>query len=145
MSNPFDDEAGTFLVLVNDEGQYSLWPAFAVVPAGWRVSLDSAPRQECLDHIGRLWTDLRPASLAKAMADNGAELSRRIPVTGVNAGMPLPAFDRYHSSVEHFAPTSSLVTAFSVRCPVPQTHRAWRDERHTRYLFPVFVDHRALS
>ena len=37
MTNPFDDESGTFLVLVNHEGQYSLWPAFAEVPEGWEV------------------------------------------------------------------------------------------------------------
>jgi MbtH protein len=78
MSNPFDDEAGTFLALVNDEGQYSLWPAFAVIPAGWRVSLGASSRQECLDHIGRSWTDLRPASLVKAMADNGTSLFREM-------------------------------------------------------------------
>ena len=36
-SNPFDDENGTFYVLVNDEDQHSLWPSFAEVPAGWRV------------------------------------------------------------------------------------------------------------
>ncbi|MEU7735437.1 MbtH family protein, partial [Streptomyces griseus] len=31
MTNPFEDEDGTYLVLVNDEGQHSLWPAFAEV------------------------------------------------------------------------------------------------------------------
>ncbi len=35
--NPFDDDNGSFFVLVNDEEQHSLWPAFADVPAGWRV------------------------------------------------------------------------------------------------------------
>ena len=35
MTNPFDDEDGRFLVLVNDEGQHSLWPTFADVPSGW--------------------------------------------------------------------------------------------------------------
>ncbi len=35
-TNPFDDENGQFHVLVNDEDQHSLWPAFAEVPAGWR-------------------------------------------------------------------------------------------------------------
>lgn len=33
-SNPFDDEAGAFYVLINDEEQHSLWPEFAAVPAG---------------------------------------------------------------------------------------------------------------
>ncbi|MEU6753945.1 MbtH family protein, partial [Spirillospora sp. NPDC046719] len=35
MTNPFDDPDGTFLVLVNAEGQHSLWPEFADVPSGW--------------------------------------------------------------------------------------------------------------
>ena len=35
-TNPFDDETATFVVLVNDEDQHSLWPAFADLPAGWR-------------------------------------------------------------------------------------------------------------
>ncbi len=34
MTNPFDDPDGTFYVLVNDEGQHSLWPTFADVPQG---------------------------------------------------------------------------------------------------------------
>jgi len=37
MSNPFDDDGGTFVALINDEGQYSLWPTFADVPDGWRI------------------------------------------------------------------------------------------------------------
>lgn len=62
-SNPFDDPQGTFHVLVNDEGQHSLWPGFVPVPQGWQVTLESAGRQECLDHIEQHWTDLRPLSL----------------------------------------------------------------------------------
>jgi MbtH protein len=65
MTNPFDDPDGDFLALVNDEGQYSLWPAFADVPAGWTVTLGPARRQECLDHITEVWTDMRPKSLAQ--------------------------------------------------------------------------------
>ena len=67
MTNPFDDADGTFLVLVNDEGQHSLWPAFADVPAGWKVVLEETDRQTCLDYIERHWTDLRPPSLREAM------------------------------------------------------------------------------
>ena len=36
-TNPFEDPEGRYLVLVNDEGQHSLWPSFAEVPAGWTV------------------------------------------------------------------------------------------------------------
>lgn len=68
-SNPFDDENGTFLVLVNDEQQHSLWPAFADVPAGWRVVFGEAGRDECLSFVETNWTDLRPGSLREAMAN----------------------------------------------------------------------------
>lgn len=46
--NPFDDDNGSFFVLVNDEEQHSLWPAFVDVPAGWRVVFGAADRAACL-------------------------------------------------------------------------------------------------
>lgn len=67
MTNPFEDENGVYLVLVNAEDQHSLWPQFADVPAGWTVAHGPAGRQECLDYVNEHWTDLRPASLRKAM------------------------------------------------------------------------------
>jgi MbtH protein len=69
MTNPFEDPDGTYLVLVNDEGQHSLWPAFAAVPAGWTVAHDRDSRQACLDHVNEHWTDMRPRSLVAAMAE----------------------------------------------------------------------------
>ncbi|MFE3460080.1 MbtH family protein [Nocardiopsis aegyptia] len=66
MTNPFEDEDGLYLVLVNDEGQHSLWPAIIAVPAGWRVAHDRDTRQGCLEHIERTWTDLRPVSVREA-------------------------------------------------------------------------------
>lgn len=62
-TNPFDDADGTFLVLVNDENQHSLWPAHLDVPAGWTVAQDAAPRAAALEYVETHWTDLRPASL----------------------------------------------------------------------------------
>ncbi|MFD1052305.1 MbtH family protein, partial [Kibdelosporangium lantanae] len=67
MTNPFDDDSALFLVLVNDEGQHSLWPTFADVPAGWTRVFGEAARQECLDYVERNWTDMRPKSLVAAM------------------------------------------------------------------------------
>lgn len=67
MTNPFEDDDATYLVLVNDEGQHSLWPAFAEVPAGWTIVHPEAGRQECLDYIETNWTDLRPRSLIAQM------------------------------------------------------------------------------
>ncbi|MFJ3663409.1 MbtH family protein [Streptomyces sp. NPDC090119] len=66
-TNPFENPDGTYLVLVNDEGQYSLWPSFAEVPAGWTVALPETDRQSALDHVEANWTDMRPKSLAEAM------------------------------------------------------------------------------
>lgn len=67
MTNPFDDENGTFLVLRNDEGQYSLWPEFAPVPDGWQIVFGPDARQPCWDYVEQTWTDMRPASLVVAM------------------------------------------------------------------------------
>ncbi|OCB33190.1 protein mbtH [Mycobacterium malmoense] len=65
--NPFDDDDGTFLVLVNDEDQHSLWPSFADRPAGWRVVYGEATRAECLDYVEKNWTDIRPKSLQESI------------------------------------------------------------------------------
>ena len=67
MTNPFEDEDGTYLVLVNDEGQHSLWPEFADVPAGWEVAHGPDGRAACLEYVEVHWTDLRPRSLVRAM------------------------------------------------------------------------------
>jgi MbtH protein/glycopeptidolipid biosynthesis protein len=66
--NPFDDDNGTFVVLVNDEEQHSLWPTFADVPAGWRVVYGEADRAACLEYIEQNWTDIRPKSLRDRLA-----------------------------------------------------------------------------
>ncbi|MET8142351.1 MbtH family protein [Sphaerisporangium sp. NPDC005288] len=63
MSNPFDNPDGVYSVLVNAEGQHSLWPDFAEVPAGWTTVHGPAARQECLAYIEANWTDMRPKSL----------------------------------------------------------------------------------
>ncbi|WP_421106303.1 MbtH family protein [Streptomyces sp. NEAU-S77] len=67
MSNPFDNPDGRYVVLVNDEGQHSLWPSFAEVPEGWTVAHGEDDRQACLDYVEEHWTDMRPKSLATAM------------------------------------------------------------------------------
>jgi MbtH protein len=71
VTNPFDDaEDRLFLVLVNEENQHSLWPAASPIPAGWtQTTTGPRPRRECLDYINEHWTDMRPASVVKAMGD----------------------------------------------------------------------------
>lgn len=63
MSNPFERDDIDYSVLVNDEGQHSLWPELIEVPSGWRVVFGPAARDACLSHVEREWTDIRPSSL----------------------------------------------------------------------------------
>ncbi|MCU1686687.1 MAG: hypothetical protein JWQ81_7426 [Amycolatopsis sp.] len=66
VTNPFEDQQGLFLVLVNHEDQHSLWPAFAEVPSGWTVALDASTREAALSYVESNWTDMRPKSLREA-------------------------------------------------------------------------------
>ena len=52
-------------VVVNDEEQYSIWPADQDVPLGWREVGVRGPRRDCLAHVERVWTDMRPLSLRR--------------------------------------------------------------------------------
>jgi MbtH protein len=69
VTNPFEDPDARYVVLVNDEGQHSLWPASVAAPDGWRVVFGAAARQECLGFIEESWPDMRPASLIEAMGE----------------------------------------------------------------------------
>jgi MbtH protein len=62
VSNPFDDQGGTFVVLINEQGQHSLWPAPTELPVGWSVVYEQNVRQECIEYINRNWTDMRPGT-----------------------------------------------------------------------------------
>jgi len=66
-TNPFEDENGAYHVLINDEGQHSLWPSFVEIPNGWTIILKSDTRAACLEFINKNWTDMRPKSLIAAM------------------------------------------------------------------------------
>ncbi|TDY20664.1 MbtH protein [Paraburkholderia sp. BL6665CI2N2] len=56
-----------YTVVINDEEQYSIWPTFRDVPAGWREVGVRGQKAECLAHIETVWTDMRPASLRRHM------------------------------------------------------------------------------
>lgn len=62
-----DSDTIDFHVVINDELQYSIWPAYRPVPAGWKTVGVTAPRAECLAYIETHWTDMRPASLRAQM------------------------------------------------------------------------------
>ena len=60
--NPFDNDALDCLVLINARQQYSLWPAFAQVPAGWQNVAGPLPRAAAIEYIETHWQDMRPAT-----------------------------------------------------------------------------------
>lgn len=79
MPNFLDDEMGTFDVLVNHEGQHSLWPSRLTAPDGWVRSLRERDRATCLAHIRTAWTDLRPRSLVAALAEGVVASGESVP------------------------------------------------------------------
>ncbi len=65
MDDTQDDR--TYVVVVNHEEQYSIWPAERDLPPGWRAVGKQGLKAECLSHIAEVWTDMRPLSLRKKM------------------------------------------------------------------------------
>lgn len=62
------DEDAEYVVLVNQEEQYSLWSARLPVPDGWRAEGPRGSKETCLSYIREAWTDMRPKSLREALA-----------------------------------------------------------------------------
>jgi MbtH protein len=58
---------GDFVVVRNDEEQYSIWPAGQRRPPGWYAVGVTGDQETCLAHIDQVWTDMRPASLRWAL------------------------------------------------------------------------------
>ena len=62
-----------YRVVISDEERYSIWPEYKEIPWGWRADTKSGTKQECLDYIKEVWTDMRPLSLRKKMAASEQE------------------------------------------------------------------------
>jgi MbtH protein len=70
MSHLPPESSVTYKVVVNDEGQYSLWPSDRENPAGWSDAGRSGPKEDCLAFIEEVWKDMRPLSLRKRMGED---------------------------------------------------------------------------
>jgi MbtH protein len=66
-----DDDTTIYTVVMNSEEQYSVWPAWKPIPAGWRAAGKTGEKQECLDWIKEVWTDMRPLSVRRALENTG--------------------------------------------------------------------------
>ncbi len=62
--NPFDNENLSFFVLKNIKGEYSLWPEFHALPAGWEVQFGPATRAECIGYVEQHWKSIHPFQVA---------------------------------------------------------------------------------
>jgi MbtH protein len=52
-----------YKVVINHEGQYSIWSDFRDIPDGWRTVGKTGDKETCLTYIKEVWTDMRPLSL----------------------------------------------------------------------------------
>ena len=64
-----------YTVVINDEEQYSIWPADRENAPGWKDAGKSGTKEECLAYIKEVWTDMRPLSLRRKMAEMAAQQS----------------------------------------------------------------------
>ncbi|WP_432721091.1 MbtH family NRPS accessory protein [Jeongeupia wiesaeckerbachi] len=69
----FDSVDTIFRVVINHEEQYSIWPDYKAIPDGWRAEGFVGAKAACLAHIESVWTDLRPLSLRRHLAEASAE------------------------------------------------------------------------
>ena len=66
------EDTTIYKVVINHEEQYSIWPADRDNPLGWRDAGKQGIKQDCLDYINEVWTDMRPLSLRKEMEQQAA-------------------------------------------------------------------------
>ncbi|MFN0202893.1 MAG: MbtH family protein [Bacteroidia bacterium] len=72
-----DDENMIYSVVMNHEEQYSIWPAERELALGWHAVGKQGLKQECLDYIQEVWTDMRPLSLRKKIAEEEERLKEQ--------------------------------------------------------------------
>lgn len=81
MIEPSDSEI--YEVVINHEEQYSIWHAAQEVPLGWKKVGVRGTKDECLDHIERVWVDMRPLSVRKWLSQE------QQPTVGNNSQMQI--------------------------------------------------------
>jgi MbtH protein len=64
------DDMTVYTVVLNHEEQYSIWPGHKQIPAGWKAAGKEGTKTECLEYVEEVWTDMRPLSLRKRMAED---------------------------------------------------------------------------
>jgi MbtH protein len=73
MSSDSQDDTRTYLVVMNAEEQYSVWPLDKQIPPGWNAVGKQGRKADCLQYIEEVWTDMRPLSLRKQMEKSAGQ------------------------------------------------------------------------
>ena len=71
-----DEDTTVYAVVVNEEEQYSIWPDYKEIPAGWKVVGKTGAKADCLAYIAEVWTDMRPLSLRRQMEQGAGTADR---------------------------------------------------------------------
>lgn len=56
-----------YQVVVNQQGQYSIYLIHKELPVGWETCRFQGSKKQCLAHINSVWIDMRPASVKAKM------------------------------------------------------------------------------
>lgn len=123
------DDSRNYNVVINEEGQYSIWDIASEVPAGWHAVGKSGSKAECLSYIKETWTDMRPKSLAAIMEARKDTVTKRPD--------PVPSSSIRQSLVERL---SDKEHPLSVRLGSSGGVRALTESIHRGYVLVKFTD-----
>ncbi len=73
MSQSEQHDQTLYRVVIDEEERYSIWFEYREIPPGWRDAGKTGTKQECLDYIKTVWTDMRPLSLRRWMEENATQ------------------------------------------------------------------------
>jgi len=99
-----------YKVVYNHELQYSIWPTWKPDPPGWTTEGTKGTKEACLEHIEKVWTDMRPLSLRKWMEENVPKSPQKIEIPT----FPSDGVDHFHAA----RPPNDLVKRLMVSQPV---------------------------
>ena len=126
-----DQDQEIYRVVINHEEQYSIWPEYRDIPLGWKEVGVMGTKQVCLDHIERVWTDMRPLSLRKKME----ELKNNPP-----APLPEPVIDDTEPTLVERLSSGTHPVEISLR-PSKELHR-FKECLDRGYVHVKFTDTR---
>lgn len=109
MNKVVQEDQIVYIVVVNHEEQYSIWPADRDLPLGWEQEGKTGPKDECLAYIEEVWVDMRPLSLRQQMEKTGHQ-----PPVDTQANTAVAVNPGRDSLVERLAKGNHLLIASRV-------------------------------